>query len=98
MPQVLIRDLDDETLRKLKKRAAENHRSLQRELHFIRSQAATTAKAEGKRVIRGARTGRGKNAPTGSVRNWLKRPSVGNRSNEEIDDYIRSERESWGAR
>ncbi len=97
MPQVLIRDLDDETLRKLKKRAAENHRSLQRELHFILLQAATTAKAEGKRVIRRARTGRGKNAPTGSVWNWLRRPSAGNLSKEDIDSYIRAERESWGA-
>ena len=36
-------------------------------------------------------------APTGSVWNWLKRRSVGNLSKEEIDAYIRAERDSWGA-
>jgi plasmid stability protein len=38
MAQVLIRDLDDETLKRLKKRAADNHRSLQGELHAIVTQ------------------------------------------------------------
>lgn len=51
-----------------------------------------------KRPGKKARLERKRNAPTGSVWNWLKRPSVGDLSKEEIDSYIRSERESWGAR
>ena len=35
-------------------------------------------------------------ARTGSVWNWLKRGSTGSLSKEEIDEYIRAERESWG--
>ena len=35
-------------------------------------------------------------ARTGSVWNWLKRRSTGRLSKEEIDKYIRAERESWG--
>lgn len=98
MPQVLIRDLDDETLRKLKKRAAENRRSLQRELHLILSQAAVTAKEAGaKRMGKGALAAKRRGAPTGSVWNWLRRPSVGDLTKDDIDSYIEAERESWGA-
>lgn len=35
MPDVLVRDLEVSVLEKLKKRAAENGRSLQTEVHFI---------------------------------------------------------------
>ncbi len=35
MPNVLVRDVETEVLEKLKKRAAENGRSLQGEVHFI---------------------------------------------------------------
>ena len=35
-------------------------------------------------------------APTGSVWNWLKRRPVGKLSKDEIDNYIRAERDSWG--
>ena len=43
MAQVLIRDLRDETLKRLKKRAADNHRSLQHELRAIITHAASRA-------------------------------------------------------
>ena len=46
MAQVLIRDLDSETLKKLKQRAEANHRSLQRELHLILSHAAAANSSE----------------------------------------------------
>lgn len=97
MPQVLIRDIDNETLKKLKKRAEENHRSLQRELHVILSEAAALAgTGTAKRASRSMRTARKGNRPAGSVWTWLKRPSAGNLSKEEIDSYIRAERDSWG--
>jgi plasmid stability protein len=35
MPNVLVRDVEADVLEKLKKRAAENGRSLQSEVHFI---------------------------------------------------------------
>jgi plasmid stability protein len=126
MAQVLIRDLDDQTLKRLKKRAADNHRSLQGELHAIITQTVEHEESKervGKRLKarspraryaaivapirenrggvrdelmpgRGARR-RNAAAPTGSVWNWLKRRSVGNLSKEEIDAYIRAERDSW---
>lgn len=98
MKQLLVRGLGDEVVKKLKKRAESNHRSLQRELHFILSQAATAVSEAGeKRVARGVRMARKKSTPTGSVWNWLKRPSAGNLSKEDIDSYIRVERESWGS-
>lgn len=127
MAQVLIRDLDDETLKRLKKRAAENHRSLQGELRAIVTQTVENQKvreelagkmavrspraqyASGAAPIREMRHGvrddlipgngarrRNAGAPTGSVWDWLKRRSAGNMSKQEIDEYIRAERESWG--
>ncbi len=48
-------------------------------------------------LIPGSGARRRKVAPTGSVWNWLKRRPVGNLTKEEIDAYIRAERESWGA-
>lgn len=96
MPQVLIRDLDSETLKRLKKRAEENHRSLQRELHFILSQAAARASEfAAKRPNKGTQRRRTMNGPTGSVWNWLKRRAAGKLSKEDIDSYIRAERQSW---
>lgn len=96
MPQVLIRDLDSEILKRLKKRAEENHRSLQRELHFILSQAAAPASESGaKRLNKGAHRKGTMNAPTGSVWNSLKRSAAGKLSKEDIDSYIRAARESW---
>ena len=73
MAQVLIRDLDDETLKRLKKMAARNHRSLQKELRAIIIRAVSRS----------------------SVWEWLKRRPAGNLSKEEIDTYIRAERDSW---
>ena len=126
MAQVLIRDLDDETLKQLKEQAARNHRSLQGELHAIVTRAAAIEKGrdaimkklearspraqytDSTLLIREHRHGvrndlipgngarRGKTYPTGSVWDWLKRRSVGNLSKQEIDKYIRAERESWG--
>ena len=98
MAQVLVRDIDDAVVNALKQRAQKNHRSLQRELHFILTQAVKTEGSTGSKSVRkGTHRVRGKMIPTGSVWNWLKRPSAGNLSKEEIDDYIRAERETWGA-
>lgn len=36
--------------------------------------------------------------PGGSIWEWLERPARGTRTKEEIDAYIREERESWGGR
>jgi len=41
MARVLIRDLDERTITKLKERAARNNRSLQAELHNIVERAAS---------------------------------------------------------
>ncbi len=126
MPQVLIRDLDSSTLKKLKKRSANRHRSLQGELHAIVTAAVeqpdaidesgNALKVESARasyVVATTRAGKAKSAadrdpgrgakrrnaaaPTGSVWNWLKQPSRGKLSKDEIDAYIRAERDSWGA-
>ena len=43
--QVLIRDLDDKTLKRLKKRAADNHRSLQKEIRAIITRAVSRSSA-----------------------------------------------------
>ena len=126
MAQVLIRDLDDATLKQLKEQAARNHRSLQGELRAIVTRAAAFEKGreaimkklearsppaqytDSTLLIRehgdsvrndlvpGNGRRRGKAYPTGSVWDWLKRRPVGNLSKEEIDEYIRAERESWG--
>lgn len=40
MPQLLIRNLEDETVERLKTRAKVNHRSLQAEVQLILEQAA----------------------------------------------------------
>jgi plasmid stability protein len=45
MAQVLIRDLSNEALKQLKRRAAENHRSLQGELHAIITQTVESEKS-----------------------------------------------------
>jgi plasmid stability protein len=42
MARVLIRDLDERTVERLKQRAARNHRSLQAELQMIIERAAET--------------------------------------------------------
>lgn len=96
MPQVLIRDIDRETLKKLKQRAAGNHRSLQREVHLILSDAAAradtgTARAAGRTVRATGKASR----RASSVWHWLKQRSAGDLSKEEIDRYIRAERNSW---
>ena len=97
MAQVLIRDLDEKVLKALKQRAESNHRSLQRELHLILSQATGPAAKGGiNQVVKRARV-REATKPTGSVWNWLKRPAAGNLSKEDIDRYIRAERDSWNA-
>lgn len=126
MAQVLIRDLDDETLNRLKKMAVKNHRSLQGELHAIVTQTVETQKVKedlakklqvrspsahygtGAALLREMRDGvrndlipgngkrRSAVAPKDSVWDWLTRRSAGNMSKQEIDEYIRAERESWG--
>jgi plasmid stability protein len=45
MKSVLIRDIPDQTLSILKRRAKENHRSLQGELHALLSQATRMPEA-----------------------------------------------------
>ena len=95
MAQVLIRDLDDKILKALKQRAESNHRSLQRELHLILSQAVPAGDARA--GTRKPKVVQKRGVPTGSVWNWLKRPSSGSLSKDDIDSYIRAERESWGS-
>jgi plasmid stability protein len=46
MPDVLVRNVDQTVLDRLKARASEQHRSLQAELQAILSQAATQASCE----------------------------------------------------
>lgn len=46
MPDVLVRNVDQAVLDRLKARASERHRTLQSELHAILSQAATQASCE----------------------------------------------------
>lgn len=60
MPQLLVRDLDDETLERLKSRARRHGRSLQGEAKLILEEAATltmraarTVAAQWKRRLRG---------------------------------------------
>jgi plasmid stability protein len=48
MASVLIRNLDEGTVRRLKERAARNHRSLQAELQTILERAAMVDVAEGR--------------------------------------------------
>ncbi|HET8775330.1 MAG TPA: hypothetical protein VFP80_16140 [Thermoanaerobaculia bacterium] len=50
MAQVLVRDLEDETVDKLKARAATNNRSLQAELQLILERAAETDVIDGRAV------------------------------------------------
>ena len=52
MAQVLIRDLDDEVVKALKKRAEQNHRSLQRELKAIITEAARPRRIDPKLLAR----------------------------------------------
>jgi len=97
MAQVLIRDLDEKVLKALKRRAESNHRSLQRELHLILSQATGPAARGGtNQLVKRARA-RSATKPTGSGWNWLKRPAAGNLSKDDIDSYIRAERDSVDA-
>lgn len=97
MAQVLIRDLDEKVLKTLKQQAEQNKRSLQRELHVILARAATAGEAAHVQQRGGTPTRRKQVAPRGSVWNWLKRRSAGGLSKQEIDDYIRAERDSWNA-
>jgi len=50
MPNVLIRDLDEELLDRLKKAAAENGRSLQAEIHAILQRADMLTLAQTRRL------------------------------------------------
>lgn len=50
MARVLIRNLDDRTVNKLKERAARNDRSLQAELQMILERAAAMDVVEGRTV------------------------------------------------
>ena len=50
MPNVLIRDLDDEVLKQLKSAAKANHRSLQAEIHEVLRRANTRNLAETRRI------------------------------------------------
>lgn len=50
MAQVLVRDLDDDTIRRLKQRAERQGRSLQAELRLILEQAARSDTAEARRL------------------------------------------------
>ena len=46
MAEVLIRDVEDQTIARLKERAARNNRSLQAELHIIVERAAVMDMAD----------------------------------------------------
>jgi plasmid stability protein len=50
MPNVLIRDLDDEVLKQLKAAAKANHRSLQAEIHEVLRRANARNLAETRRL------------------------------------------------
>ena len=50
MARVLIRDLDERTVERLKERAMRNHRSLQAELQIIVERAAATDVLESRTV------------------------------------------------
>ena len=50
MAQVLVRDLDDEVVARLKKRARNHRRSLQAELRHLLEQAAQTDMTEARRL------------------------------------------------
>lgn len=50
MPNVLIRDLDDDVLKQLKAAATANRRSLQAEIHDILRRASTRNLAETRRL------------------------------------------------
>jgi plasmid stability protein len=50
MPDVLVRDLDDDVLTQLKAAAKANHRSLQAEIHHILRRATTRNLAETRRL------------------------------------------------
>jgi plasmid stability protein len=50
MPNVLIRDLDENLLERLKKAAAENGRSLQAEMHAALERAALRSMAHTRRI------------------------------------------------
>jgi len=50
MPQLLIRDIDAETIKRLKLRALQHHRSLQGELKFIVETATKLSLEEASRV------------------------------------------------
>jgi len=50
MPNVLIRDLDDELLTRLKEAASANGRSLQAEIHEILEQAGARSLGETRRL------------------------------------------------
>ena len=89
MTQLLIRDLDEKIIKTLKRRAEQNNRSLQRELHLILTHAATASPEAGAaRSSKAVSARRKKVALRGSVWDWLKRPAAGNLSKREIDDYI----------
>jgi len=50
MPNLLVRDLDDDVLKQLKAAAKANHRSLQAEIHDILRRASTRNLAETRRL------------------------------------------------
>jgi antitoxin FitA len=50
MPNVLIRDLDEELLNRLKKAAEENRRSVQAEIHSILEHADVLNRARTRRI------------------------------------------------
>ena len=50
MAQVLIRDLHEQTVERLKRRASRNHRSLQAELQIIVERAAATDVLESRTI------------------------------------------------
>ena len=52
MPDVLIRNIDEQTLNKLKKRAEKNNRSLQAELKILLEEEASKNMDEAKDMVR----------------------------------------------
>lgn len=50
MPNVLIRNLDEKVLERLKKSAKENHRSLQAEIHAVLERADISRRVRTQRI------------------------------------------------
>ena len=67
MAQVIVRNLDENVVARLKRRAADNHRSLEQELRLILSQAASSDLAEFRKYAAASRASLSDRPQTDSV-------------------------------